>query len=257
MTPRRSIAAGLLAGALAAGAGAPRQTPAGAPAADDRLPVYACRMIDRELALDGRLSDPLWTQAEVARLVRTESGAPAERRTEVRLLCSAATLYIGFVCEDDYVWGTRSSSDSDIYAEECVEAFLSPAGSLREYYEIDVSPKNVVFDARILNPRTPAEPGLKFTGEKGYHPAGMATKVFVDGAVDKPGGAKSWSAEYAIPLAALSGAPHVPPLKGDTWRMNLYRIDAPAAGPSRYDAWSPTGKIDFHRPWRFGILKFE
>jgi hypothetical protein len=225
--------------------------------ADERLPVYTCRRIDRELALDGRLSDPLWKKAAVIVLVRTESGAPAERRTEARLLCSAATLYIGFVCEDDYVWGTRTAPDSDIYAEECVEAFLSPAGSLHEYYEIDVSPKNVVFDARILNPRTPAEPGLKFTGTKEYHPAGMVTRVFIDGTADRPGGAKSWSVEYAIPLAALIGAPHVPPLAGDAWRMNLYRIDAPAAGPSRYDAWSPTLKIDFHRPWRFGTLRFD
>ena len=254
VTPHRISAAGVLAAALAAPAASAR--PAAA-LPDDRLPVYACRLIDRELACDGRLSDPLWSNAAVIRLVRTDTGGPAERRTEVRLLASDTTLYIGFFCEDDYVWGTRTAPDSDIYAEECVEAFLSPAGSSHQYYEIDVSPKNVVFDACILNPRTPAEPGLKFTGLKDYHPEGMVTKVFVDGTPDRPGGAKSWSAEYAIPLAALIGAPHVPPRPGDAWRMNLYRIDAPTGGPSRYDAWSPTGKIDFHRPWRFGILAFE
>lgn len=253
--PRRIAAAAFALAAALSGAAA--SAPAAQAPAGERPPVYACRRIDRELALDGRLSDPLWKKADVIRLVRADTGAPAERRTEVRLLWSAATLYIGFFCEDDYVWGTRTSPDSDIYAEECVEAFLNPAGSPHQYYEINVSPKNVVFDACILNPKTPDDPGRSITGLKDYHPAGLTTKVFVDGETDRPGGARSWSVEYAIPLAALVGAPHVPPLAGDSWRMNLYRIDAPSGGPTRYEAWNPTLKIDFHRPWRFGILRFE
>jgi hypothetical protein len=226
-------------------------------APEDQPHVYACRKIDRELTLDGRLSDPLWKSAAAVRLVLADSGGPADRLTEARLLYSSTTLYIGFFCEDDYVWGTKTEPDSDIYAEECVEAFLNPAGSPYQYYEINVSPKNVVFDACILNPRSAADPAPKITGLKDYHPAGLVTRVFIDGAPDVPGGAKSWSAEYAIPLSQLIGAPHVPPRKGDLWRMNLYRIDAPKDGKSRYYAWNPTEKIDFHRPWRFGILKFE
>ena len=253
-TPHRLAAALAMAAALstASASAPPAQAPAG-----DGLPVYVCRRVDRDLALDGRLSDPLWSKAAVVRLVRADTGAPAERRTEVRLLYSATTLYIGFDCQDDFVWGTRTSPDSDIYAEECVEAFLNPAGSPHQYFEINVSPKGVVFDACILNPKTEAAPDRSITGLKDWHPAGLATRVFVDGETDRPGGARSWSVEYAIPLAALVGAPSVPPAPGDAWRMNLYRIDAPAPGRSRYDAWSPTLKIDFHRPWRFGILRFE
>lgn len=37
----------------------------------------------------------------------------------------------------------------------------------------------------------------------------------------------------------------------------LSTASPPAPGKSRYDAWSPTLKIDFHRPWRFGVLRFE
>ena len=245
--------------ALAAAVGALLCAGAALPAgvADERLPIYVCRRIEREIVTDGRLSDPLWKTAEAVRLVRTDTGAPAEKRTEVRLLCSPTTLYVGFACEDDYVWGTRTAPDSDVYAEECVEAFLDPAGVPHQYYEIDVSPKNVVFDACILNPKTEGAPDRRITGLKDWHPEGLVTRVAVDGDVDRPGGARAWSVECAVPLAALIGAPHVPPREGDTWRMNIYRIDAPARGPSRYDAWSPTGKIDFHRPWRFGVLRFE
>jgi len=220
-------------------------------------PVYACPRISREIVLDGRMSDPLWKTAPAVSFVDTVSGGPADQPTEVRLLCSATTLYIGFVCRDDYVWGTKTDPDSDIYREECVEVFLSPAGVPHQYYEIDVSPKNVVFDACILNPRTPADPGLKFLGLKDYRPEGLKTRVHVDGESDRKGAARSWTVEYAIPLAPLIGAPHIPPREGDSWRMNLYRIDSPEPGRQKFYAWSPTEKIDFHRPWRFGILKFQ
>jgi hypothetical protein len=222
-----------------------------------RPPVYACPRIEREIALDGRLSDPLWKTAPAVRLVFADSGEAADRPTEVRLLYSATTLYVGFVCQDDFVWGTKTEPDSDVYTEECVEVFLNPAGVPHQYYEINVSPKNVVFDACILNPRTPSDPGLKFTGLKDYHPEGLETRVHVDGELDKRGGAKSWTVEYAIPLSRLIGAPHIPPRKGDAWRMNLYRIDSPEPGRLKYYAWNPTEKIDFHRPWRFGILLFQ
>jgi hypothetical protein len=221
------------------------------------LPVYACPRIEREIVLDGKLSDPLWKTAPAVRLVFADSGETADCLTEARLLCSATTLYVGFFCEDDFVWGTRKEPDSDIYAEECVEVFLNPAGVPHQYYEINVSPKNVVFDACILNPRTPSDPGLKFAGLKDYHPEALETRVHVAGELDKRGGAKAWTVEYAIPIARLIGAPRVPPRKGDAWRMNLYRIDSPEPGRQKFYAWSPTGKIDFHRPWRFGILKFQ
>ena len=122
------------------------------------LPVYTCFKIDREIVLDGRLTDALWKKAPAVTLVKADSGAQADVRTEVRLLYSSTTLYIAFVCEDDYVWGTKTEPDADIYNEECVEVFLNPAGSPHQYYEINVSPRNVVFDACILNPRTPDSP---------------------------------------------------------------------------------------------------
>jgi hypothetical protein len=223
----------------------------------EELPVYGCRRAGREIELTGRMSDPLWRSAAPVSLVAADSGERADRATEVRLLWSPTTLYIGFRCEDDFVWGTRTEPDSDIYREECVEVFVDPSGCGHQYYEINVSPKNVVFDACILNGRTPDRPEAKFIGLTQFHPDGLRTAVSVEGDVDRPGGAKSWTAEYAIPLASLIGAPHFPPRPGDEWRLNLYRIDAPDETARRYYAWNPTGRIDFHRPWRFGILKFE
>jgi hypothetical protein len=218
--------------------------------------VYTCHRIDREITVTGKIDDPLWKVADAIYLVDVETGKNPEQHTEVRLLYSGTRLYVAFHCQDDYIWGTYDQRDSPIYHEECVEVFLNPAGSDHQYYEINVSPKNTVFDACILTNRVNQKEAEGFTGLTDFDPA-MTTKVHIEGELGIPGKGKYWSVEYAIPFCELFGAPNPVPVPGDQWRMNLYRIDSPEKGEPGYYAWNPTGKIDFHRPWKFGILRFN
>lgn len=224
---------------------------------EGNLPVYICRKAPRELRLTGKIDDLLWEKAQVVRLTQATTGEEPRYLTEARLLYSDTTLYIAFHCEDEYVWGTRTQHDADIWTEECVEVFISPAGTLHQYYEINVSPKNVTFDACILNPRLRAGIRAPFVGLWDYTVEGLKTVTHVEGTADTPSGAKYWNAEYAIPLDQLVGAPHMPPRPGDTWRINLYRIDSPKPGEQEFYAWSTLDIIDFHTPTRFGMLRFE
>jgi hypothetical protein len=61
--------------------------------------------------------------------------------------------------------------------------------------------------------------------------------------------------EIAIPWEDFVTAPHLPPLSGDRWRINLYRIDR-YQGQEELSAWSPTGQPTFHVPGQFGELIF-
>ena len=222
------------------------------------LPHYNCRRAPRPLVLTGKLDDPLWQVASLAYLHDALTGAPARFATTVRALYDAEYLYVAFACEDDYVWGTITAHDGPIYEEECVEIFLNPANAGHQYYEINVSPCNVVFDACILNARTPEQPHASFLGLKEWHVEGLRTAVHVEGELNQPGQAKSWSAEFAIPFRALIGAPHVPPQVGDEWRINFYRIDTPPLdAKSELYAWSTTEFPTFHLPWKFGRMRFE
>ena len=226
-------------------------------AAGNDLPIYRCPRIDRELAVTGKLDDPFWDRAPVVRLVEAASGAAPRQPTEVRILRGPARLYIGFRCADTHVWGTKTARDADIFNEECVEVFISPAGTAHQYYEINVSPKNVVFDACVLNRRI--RPGMRapYQGIPAFDVKGLETAIHIDGELDRPGGATAWSAEYAIPFDSIIGAPNVPPQAGYRWRLNLYRIDAPEGAKREFSAWSPTRVIDFHLPEAFGTLEFE
>ncbi len=221
------------------------------------LPEYTCKRVSKKVEITGKLDDPAWLSAKPIQLLDAITGNPGRFSTEVRVLYDDVFLYVGFKCEDTYVWGTVTERDGPIWNEECVEVFVNPANVAHQYYEINVSPKNIIFDSVILNNRTIEKPNETFIGLTEWNPEGLITATHVNGEVDFPGKATGWTAEFAIPLAALIGATNVPPQPGDEWRMNFYRIDSPKNEGREHYAWSQTGKAAFHLPWRFGTIKFE
>jgi hypothetical protein len=217
-------------------------------------PTYLCKRVDRELNLTGKADDSLWATAETVTLNDPLTGAPGKFRTAAKLLYNDRCLYIAFQCEDDYVWGTHLERDDPIWKQECVEVFICPSGKIRQYYEINVSPRNTVYDSAVLN-GTPEDGRHNLISLPQYDTPGMVTKVHIDGELGVKG-AKGWSAEYAIPFTALIGADHLVPESGDEWRLNLYRLDSYEENKLDYYSWAEVGKRDFHRPWMFGTLKF-
>ncbi|HEY3378547.1 MAG TPA: carbohydrate-binding family 9-like protein [Armatimonadota bacterium] len=224
-------------------------------------PRYTCEKIDRELKVTGKLDDPLWRRAQVVTLRDATTGKAAAKETTLRLLYNNAYLYVGFSCADDFVWGTQTERDSPIFTEECVECFLSPTGMERVYYELDLSPRNVVFDAAVLNGKQNMQDWQKLLAFPTYECTGLITKTAINGALDTAG-ATGWSAEYAIPFTSLIGRNYSTPKRGDLWRANFYRIDSRAPGAGQkvaqdFFAWSPPGAPNFHLPWMFGWVVFK
>ena len=220
------------------------------------LPVYVCPKIDEDFELTGKMNHPLWKIAPVAILNDAVTGESGGFSTRVKLLYSENFLYVGFECEDDYIWGTVAYRNGPVYDEECVEVFLNPANCGHQYYEINLSPKNVIYDACVINSRSPQNPFGEFKPLFEMNFKNIKTSSHIFGEVDKPGKGKRWTAEYAIPFDELFGAKNSPPQPGDSWRVNFYRIDSPEMGRREHYSWSQTGRLAFHLPWRFGYLKF-
>jgi len=220
------------------------------------LPVIVCPKIPADFPLTGRLDNPAWQKATPIQLTDAITGKAARFSTEVRVLYSDKYLYVGFHCEDDYIWGTIDERDGRIYDEECVEVFLNPAGISHQYYEINLSPKNIPYDASVLNSRTPNQADAEFVALPQWNLKDLHTAVHVTGKLNRRGKGQGWTAEYAIPLAEIYGAVHTPPVPGDVWRANFYRIDSPRKHQQEYYAWSKTEQPAFHLPWRFGYLRF-
>jgi hypothetical protein len=48
----------------------------------------------------------------------------------------------------------------------------------------------------------------------------------------------------------------LPPVPGDVWRINMYRMDVPQGKPQQAAGWSPPMVGDFHVLDKFGELVF-
>ncbi len=176
-------------------------------------------------------------------LVRVDGSGAPEQATAVRLAWDDGALHVRFDCADRDAWGTHERRDDPLYEEEAVEIFLAAGEEIpRVYYEFEVSPRGVLFDACVHNPhsrrsdmRTEVEwdcPGIRWQ-------AGRGTER------------EDWWAVLSIPWAPVGGPASV-------WRANFYRIERPRDGaPPEFSAWSPTltTPADFHKPARFGVLE--
>jgi cellulose/xylan binding protein with CBM9 domain len=220
------------------------------------LPVYRCQRADEPIEIDGDINKPAWDGVEAVSLVDVVTGDAPDQATSVKMLWDDAYLYFAFHAVDSDIWSTFRKRDEMLSEQEVVEMFIDPFGLGKVYYEFNISPHNVIFDAVVLNKMVPPDGPRDIVGLKEWDCEGLKTAVVVDGELDsrKPV-SKHWDAEAAVPFAELV-PPHCPPRPGDEWRLNLFRIDR-AEGKDEYQAWAPTGRVDYHMPWSFGTLRFE
>jgi hypothetical protein len=196
-----------------------------------------------------RVSDG-WSWDDVAPLpllVRAEDGTPAEQPTVVRVAWDETALHVRFDCADRQAWGTLERRDDPLWQEEAVEVFLARGSDDPvDYLEFEVSPRGVLFDARIHNP-TSLRADLR--GDVAWDCPGIQWA-----AGSLPTERQDWWAALSIPWKGILPEPgsERPP----TWRANFYRIDRPEGEAPEFSAWSPTlvRPADFHKPARFGVL---
>jgi hypothetical protein len=230
------------------------------PSAGDRLPAevvvdlprYDCLRTRAPIRVDGVLDEPAWRRATPTRDFRLSGGkGAANAETRLKACWDTKHLYLAFQCLDRDVFSPYKRRDEPLYEGEVVEAFLSPGPALRRYFEFEVSPANVIFDARVDNPGPPGP----MTVDRAWNSPGLRTAVRVRGTLNRRGDRdRSWTVEMALPFADL--ALDRPVRAGDVWRANFYRIDR--GRPDEFSAWSATlaDPPNFHVPSRFGKLAF-
>jgi carbonic anhydrase/acetyltransferase-like protein (isoleucine patch superfamily) len=227
--------------------------PRPAPPARGSLPRYDCRRAAGAIEVDGALDDPGWRGIPpMSPLVHANGTGEPSQATEVRACWDEAHLYVSFSCKDTDVWGNFEKRDDPLYDEEVAEIFLCPTGDLRHYFEIEVSPLNTLFDAKVFNPDGQRDTMLV---DRSWDAPGIRTAVRVSGVLnDRTAPDIGWIAEVAVPFRDL-GLPG-PPTPGSVWRANFYRIERGAE--TEFTAWSPTyvEPADFHIPSCFGELVF-
>ncbi|QOJ01369.1 MAG: carbohydrate-binding family 9-like protein [Phycisphaeraceae bacterium] len=192
---------------------------------------------------------------------------PPPLDTRFKMLWDDRALHVLVWMDEPHVRATLTERDSVIYADNDIELFLDPTGAGRRYYEIEVNALGTVFDLALDRP---------------YHEGGRADHTFdvrglracvrVDGTLNDPRDTdRGWAAGLAVPWAALDRhgqSPGRPPAPGERWRVNVSRVqwdhrivhgryETVPGRPEHNWVWSPTGRIDMHRPERWGVVTFE
>jgi hypothetical protein len=214
------------------------------------LPAYRAPRRKAEIAVDGDLSDPGWQSVpSTGPFARSQDGAAPRYRTEAKLVWDDEAIYVAFRVQDEDVWAKLDKDDDPIYGEEVVEIFIDADGDGKTYNELELSPKNVRFDAFFPARRQGMDLGWS---------SGMTTGVRVQGTLNDPSDQdEGWTAEMRIPVKNLAAVPRWPPLPGDKWRFNLYRLEWHTRRTiNEGSAFSPPLVGDFHHLPRFGSLEF-
>lgn len=212
-------------------------------------PEYHVYRTSSPINIDGVINEKVWELATpVGPFLNSRDGSESSIRTEGRILYDDEFLYFAFTMEDSNIWATFTNRDDHLWLEEVIEVYLVPDPGGTNYIELEVNPLGAMLDIYLLDIRKP----LPY---KSWNSSELEWAVSVDGTVDGEPGDKAWYCEIKFPLADAVTAPNIPPQPGDTWGMNLYRIEQK---PERAGlAWSPIMKGDFHTPSMFGTLVFS
>ncbi len=180
--------------------------------------------------IDGVLDDAAWEQTRplasfVALGCQTK---PLTAKTEARITYDDASLFIGIRCQEPAprqmsLFGERH--DQDVWQGDDVEVLISVSPKSKSFYHFMLNPKGVAWDAISSEPVDQYNP----TWQRGTHI-----------------GADVWSAEMAIPWAALKIAS---PKPGTRLNANLCRQRIPTG--REWSTWSPMAD-GFLEPDLFG-----
>lgn len=214
-------------------------------------PSYRIHRVAQAPAIDGRLDEKAWQDAEAVPLqFPWEEQTGAKQKTTVRLLWNDEMLFVGFACEDADIVAHYDQRDDPTYKDDAVEVFLQPNPKNPIYIGLEMNARGVLYDyLTVFQQALVTNFDLK----------GVQLATHLDGTLnltsDRDNG---WSLELAIPLKnfrdLMGGKPVV---EGTIWGANLNRWDG-TEPHRRLSVWSDSAMVrpNPHNPRRFGQLIF-
>ena len=202
-----------------AGAG---QQPAAAP---ETRPFVRAQAVSTAPVVDGEVAeDPIWQQARPATTFWQEQpneGQPASERTEVRIVYTDDTLYVGVVCYDRDPGGIIVSDARRDAALDETDSFQIIFDTYRDGlngFVFGTNPAGIEYDGQVTNEGQGG--GGLGGGRRQQAGAGSGFNINWDGAWEVQSRITDlgWTAEFAIPFRTLRFPSGVP-----TWGVNFQR----------------------------------
>ena len=179
--------------------------------------------------------------------------------THAKALHDGERLYVLFRVQDRYVRCVRTTYQSLVSRDSCVEFFLQPDPQ-RGYFNFELNCGGTMLLYYIEDPtRTETSPFRKYTPV----PHDLAATVQIWHSLPARIEAEltddvDWSLGCAVPFSLFEpyvGASRARP--AHQWRGNFFKCGDETSQP-HWASWSPIGEIlRFHQPDRFGAISFE
>ena len=199
------------------------------------IPTYQCQYVND--------ADGVWDGIPSVGLVDVVTGGDVREETRVRACWDDRFLYMRFECVDTYVVSQYTNRKDPLWEQDVVEMFIDEEGKCRRYMELVVSPNGVLCDLMIDHDNENEPDRFKIGSE--WEVQGFERTIEADG--DR----RTYT--FKLPFSNFSQAPEA----GTQWRINFFRIDDEPDGTRHFQAWSPTGAINYHISERFGKLVFS
>jgi hypothetical protein len=256
---------------------------------EEDISHYTAQKISGAPTIDGKLDEAFWKNASRSNSFRDMiSGENPYLNTHAAVVWDDQNLYVGYWIEEPDITATLTRRDAPIYKDNDVELFIAgPDG----YYEFEINSFGTIYEvlffwldayekkgyhnlpefkrnvkgAKVFNGVGYRHPRGRRMGFWKWDMPGLRSAVHIDGSInnnqDKD---KGWTVEIAIPWTSLKilaegDGRALPPLKGDTWRMDFSRFNVKkgSTNDSGGWAWSPHGVWDSHVPECFTYIEFS
>lgn len=197
-----------------------------APAAPSSTHVAAASRVAEAPTLDGDvLGDPAWAKAVAVSgflQEQPDEGQPVSERTEVRVIFTKDTLYIGAVMYDrepGSIIVSDARRDAPLDDTDSFQMIVDTYRDRQNGFVFGTNPAGIEYDGQVTN-EGQGGGGLGF-GQMQSGGSGSGFNINWDGAwqVRSRIGDFGWSAEFAIPFRTL----RYPSSASQTWGINFQR----------------------------------
>ena len=184
-----------------------------------RRPTYDILRASTPITLDGRMDEAAWHEAtNMGPFYFTWWKSGKKKQTVAKLLWDDKYLYVGHICQDEYITARYKNHDDPVARDDCFEVMVAPDPDRPEFYfNIEWNVRGAYIDGHRANgPKKPSVPWAA----AGVRIAGTFRGTLNDDS-DKD---RSWTCEVAIPLANFAKYMKRKSLRpGDRWNLNLNR----------------------------------
>ena len=223
---------------VCAGVGLNSQSTAGAPGG---TPTVTAMAVQEPPLIDGEvLADTAWENVSVAtgfQQSTPDDGQPATQRTEIRVVFTSDTLFIGVVCYDSdpsLIVVTDSRRDSSMNDTDSIQIVFDTFRDRQNGFVFGTTPAGQEYDGQVINEG--GSRSLFGSGGRGgfSRGGGGGFNLNWDGAwqVRTLVSDIGWSAEFAIPFRTL----RFPARSQQEWGINFQR-NLPRRNETAY--WTP------------------